>query len=105
MALIKLQDRLKIYNTVLTRIKRADGTGICHHLGVVCLYVTGYNFISSHLINHFPEIEKHRPINEESGGFWWKRNTDGYAMRRWVMRESIKEVKRKLLKYQKLQQS
>lgn len=105
MALIKLQDRLKIYNTVLTRIKRADGTGICYHLGVVCHYVTGYNFIYSELMQHFPEIDKHRPIPQESSALWWKTNTDGYAMRRWVMRESIKEVNRKLLKYQKLQQS
>lgn len=102
MALIKLQDRFKIYKTLLTRIKNENGLGICFHLGDLAFKITGNNFTYLELMKHFPEIEKHEPKEILAMGFWWPRDKQGYGMRRWVAREAVREVGKKLLKYQKL---
>lgn len=105
MALIKLQDRFKIYKTLLTRMKYENGVGICYHLGDLAFKITGHNFTNVELMMHFPEIKKHKPSPPVSMDFWWHKNKDGYEMRRWVCREAIREISKKLLKYQKMQQS
>jgi hypothetical protein len=102
MALIKLQDRLRIYYSVLKRMEGEHERGICFYLRHMCYAHTSLNLTYDDFLKHFPEIEKHRPDREESDGYWWKRDPDGYSMRKYVLKEAIKEVGRKLYKYQKL---